>query len=898
MPLFSPAAPPTPARGFRKPGGKPLPPRLIALAVFLVPLGLTLYAWLQQRQSEAQEHAAAFSLEASRAAAAIEERLNDYAQVLRGGSGFFSANPAAGRAQWRQFNQRLEVERHVPGMYRLGYAARLSPDELPAFVQRRRHSDGFDQFAIQPPGLREQYFPVTYLEPESNAAPALGFDLGSDPSRMAALAMARDSDTPALSGPIQLLSDTSGREGPGLLMASPVYQAGAVTGTTHERQKALTGFVFTVFRIQDFVAALPALHNSRLAIALSDVSGDLPTPLLGRIDANPVEQRSINFGGRSWRLEMAEQYTDSGYGKLPASTLILAAGVAISLLLARLTLFLSSRKEQAENLARRMSSEWEEANTRLRSIFGALPDLMIELDKERRCRQIHAPQEENLLGEPQNMVGHRWGELFPPSLARQLDEACDGIDRGEGLGLLNYQLPRSDGEICDYEARITGIGAEGYLVVIRNISDYRSAQQALVVANRKLQAIFDSATEVAILVSDTRGTLTAFNRGAEKMLGYSAEQLVGRQSPVLLHQADEIEARGAELSQEFGWKVEGFDVLVTAARLSGAERREWTYVRQDGSRLAVSLVITAVYDEADNVVGFLGIAVDISALKQAEAELRRHRDHLQELVSERSADLILAKEAAEHANQAKSEFLANMSHELRTPMHAILSFAQLGAERSAGQGEAEKLRHYFLRIRESGDRLLSLVNDLLDLSKLEAGKMSFAPCPTDLLPLIHEAILELEPLLQEKHLKLSVLEHSLPLVHADPLRFSQLIRNLLSNAIKFSPLGGIIQVRFSPAWLEAGDDRNGRQQPALSVSVCDEGVGIPVAERELVFEKFSQSSSTKTGAGGTGLGLSICREIVQAHRGTIVATANDGPGACLIFTLPLAGSRPPLEETP
>jgi signal transduction histidine kinase len=220
-------------------------------------------------------------------------------------------------------------------------------------------------------------------------------------------------------------------------------------------------------------------------------------------------------------------------------------------------------------------------------------------------------------------------------------------------------------------------------------------------------------------------------------------------------------------------------------------------------------------------------------------------------------------------------------------MHAILSFAGLGISRSSGMSGTEKLNHYFQRIKESGERLLELVNDLLDLSKLEAGKMSFNPRPTNLRPLIREAAGEMESLMQDKRLHLHISDEGPTDVFCDPLRFGQLIRNLLSNAIKFSPEGGSIRIGFSTSWLSSGRRTNDRGRlPAVEMTVSDEGIGIPVAERELVFDKFAQSSKTKTGAGGTGLGLAICREIVLAHRGTIVVRANTGPGTCLAVTLP------------
>ena len=241
-------------------------------------------------------------------------------------------------------------------------------------------------------------------------------------------------------------------------------------------------------------------------------------------------------------------------------------------------------------------------------------------------------------------------------------------------------------------------------------------------------------------------------------------------------------------------------------------------------------------------------------------------------------ELKSAKESADLANAAKSEFLANMSHELRTPLHGILSFANIGIDKHS-TATREKLVTYFERIRRSGGTLLTLLNDLLDLAKLEAGKTVFDCEPVDLALVTESVVEEFSSRLAEKEL---VLETARPEVEAiafaDPNRIKQVVRNLLSNAVRFSPVAGRINCIVS------------RRDETVRVSVQDNGPGIRPDELELVFRKFVQSSTTKTGAGGTGLGLAICREIVDAHGGTIRAENNSAGGAIFSFELPLSGA--------
>lgn len=287
-----------------------------------------------------------------------------------------------------------------------------------------------------------------------------------------------------------------------------------------------------------------------------------------------------------------------------------------------------------------------------------------------------------------------------------------------------------------------------------------------------------------------------------------------------------------------------------------------------------------------SVIYFLFVSRKNKQLADAAMTIAEQANNLESKVLKRTEELSEAIKKAEHANNSKSEFLANMSHELRTPMHGILSYANMGISKGEGV-TAEKSYKYFSNIEISAVRLMALLNDLLDIAKLESGKMKMKFTSSSLNTVAQSCVEEQRARLEEN--KIDAICKSDGFMGAgifDKVRIGQVITNFLSNAIKFSPENNVIELSITPTTLQLLSSNN--HVDALSFSVRDHGPGIPVGECEVVFEKFVQGSDTITGTTkGTGLGLPISKEIIDLHQGKIWAENHIEGGSIFYFVIPI-----------
>lgn len=301
---------------------------------------------------------------------------------------------------------------------------------------------------------------------------------------------------------------------------------------------------------------------------------------------------------------------------------------------------------------------------------------------------------------------------------------------------------------------------------------------------------------------------------------------------------------------------------------------EAEFKRRDGSRFWISIHGKAIRDEDGKILYYEGTIDDITERKQAERELAKYRGHLETLVRERTEELEIAKERAESADRLKSAFLATMSHELRTPLNSIIGFTGIILQEIVGPLSDEQKKQLGM-VKSSAQHLLSLINDVLDISKIEAGQLQVIHEPYDLRQTIEKAVGSARPLAEKKGLDLiCTISPETETVAGDPRRVEQILLNLISNAIKFTEKGSVT-VACEPE----GED--------ITIRVADTGIGIKDEDMETIFQPFRQIDSGMTRKyEGTGLGLSICKKLVELMGGTIWMTSEWGSGSTFGFSLP------------
>jgi PAS domain S-box-containing protein len=843
-------------------------PSLFAPYIILVML-LFGSVWLWQflikvEQTRAQNH---FNEYCERISEDIVDRIHTYRKLLQSGAGIFIASEEVTREEWRTYYEYRRTRTSMLGMQAFAFAEVVRADELTQHIERIR-AEGFTDYRVWPEGDRSFYTPVVFLEPfDSINREALGFDLSSEIVRQKALERARDTTQVTMSEKVRLLVGDGDEDTlTGHLLFVPFFAGGVPPSDLDARRAAIRGYVFAALRVQDIIKGIFTEAPPNIAFELYDGTTISPESLLfesiklegglGKEQrARFSNQMPLDLYGHTWNLVLhsTPQFEAEKAPYLP--WIVLAAGLIVSMLVFRMMRIQQNIFEQATELAEKLTIDLHESEESMRATLYSIGDAVISTDAKGLVTAMNPVavsltgwKESEAIGQPLTTIFHIINEHTRQPVESPAETV---LKEGRIIGLANHTLLLSkDGRelsIADSGAPIRNAAGAitGVVLVFRDQTKENKIRKKLENSRQRLESMFRAAP-VGIGVARA-GNIRTANDMLCKITGYSHNELIGQNIQMLYASQEEFER------SRFGEDSRG------AMPEEGSIETVW--VRKDSTNVDVLFSISPL-DRNDPSKGITFTAQDITDRKRAEEDRN-------------------ARRAAEEANRAKSAFLANMSHEIRTPLNAVLGFAQiLERDDSLGQRQIGMVH----TIARSGRHLLHLINDILDMSKIEAGRLELNPIDFCLHDLLDDVEMMFRSRAQAKQLQLLVeREDSVPrYIHADEGKLRQVLINLMSNAVKFTKLGGVsVRVKCETS---TTDTPHSNEAVRLIVEVEDSGPGISNSDLESIFEPFRQSSAGRE-SGGTGLGLAVSSRIVEMMGGSISVKSSLNKGSCFRFSV-------------
>ena len=645
--------------------------------------------------------------------------------------------------------------------------------------------------------------------------------------------------------------------GPQLLVAGPIMGVGIAamhyTGMAAMRMPATISYDPPLFTLSVLIAIIASMAALWLAFKFSIVNNTGGKWRWAKGGSALVMGAAI-VGMHYTGMAAADfARTDEGTAGMSSdiNTLALGFGIGITTLMILGLALVSSIVDRRFSA---QAKELERSERRYESLFRHNPDGVYSLDLRDKFLTANAAAEK--------ITGYRAEELHQKRFANLVIEEDSGrvprfFERSERAKAQNYDIAITNKEGRRVELNVMNIPivvddeVVGIYGIAKDVTERNRAEEA----QARLASIVENSVD-AIDSKTLDGTIVSLNPSAEKLYGYSEEELKGKQISVLLppERLDEM-----------------MEILEKVGRGETISQHETVRVSKDGRCIPTSLTVSPVRDSNGNIVGASTIVRDITERKLVEQELRQ------------------AKEEAEAASRAKSDFLANMSHEIRTPMNGVIGMTGLLLDTEL----SEEQREYAETVRISGENLLTILNDILDFSKIEAGKFELETIGFDLRNTAEEALSLFAERAHNKSLELThLISYDVPVaLKGDPGRLTQVLSNLLGNAIKFTEEGEVV-LRVSLA-----EDR--REEAVVRFEVSDTGIGLTEEQQSRLFQSFTQAdASTTRRYGGTGLGLTISKRLVEMMGGEIGVESDPGVGSTFWFEVPFAKNPEGVQTIP
>jgi PAS domain S-box-containing protein len=844
-------------------------PAWLVLALALL-LTVGVWRWSQHRVDTQKR--AEFMSRAADIRDALDFRMRGYQGVLKGAAGLFAASENVTRTEWRTYVGALTLNKSYPAIQAMAFARAFPGENLTGRIQQLRKSD-LPDFSVRPPGNRDYYVVNVFAEPFTGLnVKAIGYDMWQDPVRRQAMEQALQTREPVITSRVTLKIDEASNPVPAVIMYSP---ASSDAGK-------LLGFVLIPLRMTELVKDLQTLTTQGVAFAIYDGVGKNEDALLyqSTTDAkhNPhfTSSEVLTVAGHPWRLVFfSEPSLEDGTETLSPYH-VLAIGIIFSLMLFAVGWSFISSRRRAFELARKMTQSFHESESRFQEIFNAVHEAIFIhdaetgriLDVNRRMLEMYGLTRETALSSGPDDLSPG---IPPYSSAEALHRVQLAIT--EGPQTFEWQAKAGNGGLFPVEVslKLASIGKnQVVLAVVRDISERKQAEVLLRDSEQKLLTILES-VDAYIYLKDAGGRYLFANRPVRSLWQVNMEDIVGSDDEKFFDAATAANIRRNDLRV-----LEGGETLRT---------EEQNTVGVTGKTAVFMSTKLPLRREDGSIYALCGISTDITERKRIELDIRNLNASLEERVGQRTADLettnqllTQAKIAAEAANIAKSAFLANMSHEIRTPMNGIIGMANILRREGVTSKQAKRLD----TIDASAQHLLSVINDVLDISKIEAGKFTLEEAPVIVSSLMANVSSMLSERVRAKGIHLLIETEHLPhnLV-GDPTRLQQALLNYATNAVKFTEQGTVT--------LRALKQEETADSIRVRFEVTDTGIGIERDAMSRLFSTFEQADNSMTRKyGGTGLGLAITRRLAELMGGEAGADSTPGVGSTFWFTVTLA----------
>lgn len=834
--------------------------------------------WWQQEVNETTTHMR-FSALANEVEAEVLKRMFVYEHGLKGARGAIIGATGRGitRKVFSAYSESRELQREFPGSRGFGFIRRVITADEAQFVAAARR-DGAPQFTIKHLGpVGPELWVIQYIESADSNRPAVGLNIASEPNRRAAATLAMETGTPVMTAPITLVqSDSTVLQS--VLVLQAVYQTGMPTSTRDERRAATLGWTYTPLELPQVLRGIEGI-NGAFTLDLWDMDHETQpvrlyqTPTDARapaVSTKLTHQAHLLVFGREWKLTVKAQ---PPFIKALNHRSPLAVGLSVLAGWTFLTLLWHLRRISEVNRNALLNQQ-----TRLAAVVNGSNDAVVVKTMKGIITDWN-PAAERIFGfSAQEAIGQPMAQMvFPPNLFQEEADILAEISVGHEIKAFDTVRLHRDGHAMDMTVAVfpifnTSGKTVGAASVMRDVSEQKAAQKRILELNEALaqqvseralreQVLLDQALS-SIIVTNEKGTVVLFNPMAEKLLGYKAEEVVGTEVMSKFHDPTEVKNRVKQASKLLGRPLGPGEVFLPHVRTLVGDRSEWLYVHKDGTRIPVLLTVGALRDGQGRLSGFIGISSDLREQKKLERELTQ----------------------AVSASAAKDLFLATVSHEMRTPLNAMIGLSHLLAQTHLSAEQHELLG----KVQVASNGLLGLINDVLDLSKIEAGEMHLNPVVFDLPAVVQNALSLVETAARTKGLTLELhLPDNLPRhLLGDDGRLCQIITNLLANAVKFTARGTVSLHLSALPTRDTGVVR-------LRMAVQDTGIGIAPDVQARLFTPFVQADSSITrDYGGTGLGLSIVRNLVDMMGGEVGVTSALGQGSEFWFTVTLPVAAP------